>query len=141
LRHSFSRTGRGRQLQVTARKAARDKAETDFAIYYIADLRPADGTRVAHAGCYLAIVLDLFNREVVGWSIKPRMTADIVIDALTMAWIRRLPEPGALHHSDRGSPVREPRFPAQADRIWHALLDESSGKLLGHAPTESFLAA
>ncbi len=34
---------------------------------------------------YLAIVLDLFNREVVGWSIKPRMTADIVADALTMA--------------------------------------------------------
>jgi putative transposase len=52
---------------------------------------------------YLAIVLDLFNREVVGWSIKPRMTADIVTDALTMAWFRRRPEPGALHHSDRGS--------------------------------------
>lgn len=34
---------------------------------------------------YLAVVLDLFNREVVGWSIKPRMTADIVTDALTMA--------------------------------------------------------
>lgn len=51
----------------------------------------------------LAVVLDLFNREVVGWSIKPRMTADIVIDALTMAWFRRRPEPGALHHSDSGS--------------------------------------
>lgn len=38
---------------------------------------------------YLAVVLDLFNREVVGWSLKPRMTADIVIDALTMAWSRR----------------------------------------------------
>jgi putative transposase len=35
---------------------------------------------------YLAVVLDLFNREVVGWSIKPRMTADLVTDALTMAW-------------------------------------------------------
>ena len=34
---------------------------------------------------YLAIVLDLFNREIVGWSIKPRMTADIITDALTMA--------------------------------------------------------
>jgi putative transposase len=52
---------------------------------------------------YLAIVLDLFNREVVGWSIKPRMTADIVIDALTMAWFRRKPAPGLMHHSDRGS--------------------------------------
>ena len=52
---------------------------------------------------YLAVVLDLFNREVVGWSIKPRMTADIVTDALTMAWFRRKPAPGLMHHSDRGS--------------------------------------
>ncbi len=52
---------------------------------------------------YLAIVLDLFNREIVGWSIKPRMTADIVTDALTMAWFRRKPGKGVLFHSDRGS--------------------------------------
>ena len=52
---------------------------------------------------YLAIVLDLFNREVVGWSLKPRMTVDIVTDALTMAWFRRKPAVGLLHHSDRSS--------------------------------------
>lgn len=52
---------------------------------------------------YLAIVLDLFNREVVGWSLKPRMTADLVADALTMAWFRRKPAAGLIHHSDRGS--------------------------------------
>ena len=52
---------------------------------------------------YLAIVLDLFNREVIGWSLKPRMTADIVTDALTMAWFRRKPTPGVMHHSDRAA--------------------------------------
>jgi putative transposase len=52
---------------------------------------------------YLAVVLDLFNREIVGWSLKPRMTADIVCDALTMAWFRRKPANGLIHHSDRGS--------------------------------------
>src|SRR6478752_6012314 len=52
---------------------------------------------------YLAIVLDLFNREVVGWSLKPRMTTDIVTDALTMAWFRRKPGAGVVFHSDRGS--------------------------------------
>ena len=51
----------------------------------------------------MAIVIDLFNREVVGWSLKPRMTADIVTDALTMAWFRRKPTAGLIHHSDRGS--------------------------------------
>jgi transposase InsO family protein len=49
----------------------------------------------------LASVLDLFNREVVGWSLKPRMTADIVTDALTMAWFRRKPAVRLMHHSDR----------------------------------------
>ena len=43
---------------------------------------------------YLAIVLDLFNREIIGWSLKPRMTTDIVTDALTMAWFRRRPRAG-----------------------------------------------
>jgi transposase InsO family protein len=52
---------------------------------------------------YLAVVLDLFNREIVGWSIKPRMTADIVTDALAMAWFRRKPDAGVIFHSDLGS--------------------------------------
>ena len=52
---------------------------------------------------YLAIVLDLFNREVIGWSLKPRMTADVVTDALTMACFRKRPAVGLMHHSDRGS--------------------------------------
>ena len=38
---------------------------------------------------YLAIVLDLFNRKMVSWALKPRMTADFVTDALTMAWFRQ----------------------------------------------------
>jgi len=52
---------------------------------------------------YLAIVLDLFNREVIGWALKQRMTSDIVTDALAMAWFKRKPGPGVMHHSDRGS--------------------------------------
>ena len=55
------------------------------------------------AGCPLAIVLDRFNRKVVGRSLKPRMMAALVTDALTMAWFRRQPAPGLLHPSDRGS--------------------------------------
>jgi putative transposase len=62
---------------------------------------------------YLAFVLDLFNREVVGWSLKPHMTADIVTDALTMAWFRRRPTPGLIHHSDRGSQYASLAFQAK----------------------------
>ena len=52
---------------------------------------------------YLAVVIDLFHREVVGWSMSSRMKADLVCDALTMAIWRRQPKPGLIVHSDRGS--------------------------------------
>jgi len=52
---------------------------------------------------YLAVVLDLFSRQVVGWSMQSRMQADLVLKALVMAVWKRKPEPGLLVHSDQGS--------------------------------------
>jgi transposase InsO family protein len=52
---------------------------------------------------YLAVVLDLRSRFVIGWSMSHRMTEDLVLDALRMALLRRKPARGMLHHSDRGS--------------------------------------
>lgn len=54
---------------------------------------------------YLAVVIDLFSRQVVGWSLREDMTSNIVIDALRMAWFRRHPSKhaGLLFQSDRGS--------------------------------------
>jgi putative transposase len=52
---------------------------------------------------YVATVLDLYSRRIVGWSMKPHMTADLVMDALAMSiWRRGKPEE-LLHHSDQGS--------------------------------------
>jgi len=87
---------------------------------------------------YLAVVLDLFNREIVGWSIKPRMTVDIVTDALTMAWFRRRPVPGLIHHSDRGSQYASVEF--RQELGGHGILASMSrkGNCWDNAPTESF---
>jgi putative transposase len=52
---------------------------------------------------YLAVVVDLFSRRVVGWSMQSHLRTDLVLDALTMAVGQRLPPPGLLAHSDRGS--------------------------------------
>lgn len=52
---------------------------------------------------YLAVILDLYSRQVVGWSLNSRMTKKIIMDALRMAVWRRQPAPGVLFHSDRGS--------------------------------------
>lgn len=52
---------------------------------------------------YLAIILDLFSRRVVGWSLGDRIKKELVVKALEMAIWRRRPAPGLLFHSDRGS--------------------------------------
>ena len=52
---------------------------------------------------YLAVVMDLYDRKIVGWSMSPQISADLVEDALRMALYKRQPDPGLLHHSDRGS--------------------------------------
>ena len=51
---------------------------------------------------YLAVVLDLFSRAVIGWAMGARLTAELAQAALTMALWRRKPAKGLLHHSDRG---------------------------------------
>jgi putative transposase len=52
---------------------------------------------------YLAVVLDLFSRRVVGWAMEPTLERGLVLAALRMALPWRRPGPGLLHHSDRGS--------------------------------------
>jgi putative transposase len=52
---------------------------------------------------YLAVVMDLYARNIVGWSMKPALTRDIVLDALVMAVWRRKPKQRVLVHSDQGS--------------------------------------
>jgi putative transposase len=52
---------------------------------------------------YLAVVMDLHSRQIVGWAMNERMKKQLVIDALAMAYRQRKPPKGLLHHSDRGS--------------------------------------
>jgi putative transposase len=61
---------------------------------------------------FLAVVIDLFSRQVVGWSLREDMESAIVIDALRMAWFRRHPnkDGGLLFHSDRGSQYASQAF-------------------------------
>jgi putative transposase len=57
----------------------------------------------AEGWLYLAIVLDLFSRRIVGWAVSDRLKKDLALTALRRAISVRGPEPGLIHHSDRGS--------------------------------------
>ncbi len=59
---------------------------------------------------YLAVVIDLCSRKVVGWSMSSRMKAQLVCDAMIMAIWQRKPKAGLIHHSDRGSQYASKAF-------------------------------
>jgi len=87
---------------------------------------------------YLAVILDLFTRKVVGWSMREHMRAELTMAALTMAIQRRHPGPGLVHHSDRGSQYAagDYRKILQAATITQSM--SRKGNCWDNAPMESF---
>lgn len=79
---------------------------------------------------YVAAVLDLFSRYVVGWSMQPSMTSRLVADALVMALWRRGKPHGVLHHSDQGSNTSARTAGRARDRLQH----EPPRQLLATSP-------
>jgi putative transposase len=59
---------------------------------------------------YLSFVLDTYSRRVVGWSMTNRLRTELVLDAVNMAIYNRRPQPGLIHHSDRGSQYTSVEF-------------------------------
>jgi transposase InsO family protein len=80
---------------------------------------------------YLAVVLDLFARRVVGWSMQPSLERGLVLTALTHALQRRQPQPGLLHHSDRGSQYASVEYQALVRQAQMRCSMSRKGKLLG----------
>jgi len=86
---------------------------------------------------YLAVVIDLFSRQIVGWSMQPRMKKELVIDALRMAWFRRHPAPGLIFHSDRGSQYCSDEFQAALTAYGMRSSMSRKGDCWDNAPSES----
>lgn len=87
---------------------------------------------------YLAVVMDLFSRRIVGWSMSASLAATIVIDALRMALAHRGPQPGLLHHSDRGSQYACDEFQQLLDAYGLLCSMSRRGDCYDNAPMESF---
>ncbi|HEY8355385.1 MAG TPA: IS3 family transposase [Methylophilaceae bacterium] len=86
---------------------------------------------------YLTVILDLFSRQVVGWSMKPHMRQDLVVEALRMAWFRRRPAPGLIMHSDRGSQYCGKEFTRALKAYGMQASMSRKGDCWDNAPTES----
>lgn len=92
----------------------------------------------AEGWLYVAAVLDLYSRRVVGWSMQSQMTAQLVTDALMMAvWRRRRPE-SVMHHSDRGSQYTSDRFQRLLGELGITCSMSRSGNCWDNSAMESF---
>jgi transposase InsO family protein len=82
----------------------------------------------AEGWLFLAVVIDLFSRKVVGWSMRPDMQRELVVDALDMAWFGRNPgrQTGLIFHSDRGSQYASDEFSQLLNR--HGIVASMSRK-------------
>jgi putative transposase len=87
---------------------------------------------------YVAAVIDLFSRRVVGWSISATMTAQLVTDALLMAIWRRGKPDALLHHSDQGSQYTSEQFRRLMQDNGVTCSMSRSGNVWGNAVMESF---
>ena len=87
---------------------------------------------------YLAVIMDLFSRRIVGWAMSPRMTSALTLRALDMAIRRCRPEPGLIHHSDQGSQYTDSEY--QAVLAAHGIVASMNGvgTWYDNAPMESF---
>jgi transposase InsO family protein len=87
---------------------------------------------------YLAAVMDLHSRRIVGWAMEDNMKVELTLDALAMAYFQRKPSAGLLHHPDRGSQYANPRY---QDRLKQCQIIPSmsrKGNCWDNAPMERF---
>ena len=94
--------------------------------------------RTGEGWLYLAVVLDLFSRRVVGWCMQASLERSLVLDALQSALGQRPPQAGLIHHSDRGSQYASADFQAALEAAEIACSMSRRGNCYDNATVESF---
>jgi transposase InsO family protein len=87
---------------------------------------------------YLAVLVDLWSRRVVGWALRPTIETDVICAALHMAIARRAWRRGMLHHSDRGAQYTSERYQALLRTYGFRCSMSRPGNCYDNAPVESF---
>jgi putative transposase len=90
---------------------------------------------------FLAVVMDLFSRRIVGWAMEKQATRHLVIDALKMATQQRRPDGGVVHHSDRGSQYGSFDFQKELELAGVTCSMSSTGNCFDNAAMESFFSS
>jgi putative transposase len=89
---------------------------------------------------YLAVVLDVFSRRIIGWAMAEHLRTELVLSALDMALWTRRPDPGVIHHSDHGCQYTSIAFGTRCQEAGVVPSLGSRGDCFDNAITESFFA-
>ena len=95
--------------------------------------------RIDNGFVYLAVILDLFSRRVVGWSLSKQIDGDLATAALRMAIGQRKPKPGSIHHSDRGVQYLCNQYVALLQEHRFHISNSAKGNPYDNAFAESFM--
>lgn len=95
--------------------------------------------RIGNGFVYLAIVLDLYSRKVIGWHVSKRIDGELAIAALRMAIERRKPRPGCVHHADRGVQYLCKEYVALLEQHGFWISNSRKGNPYDNAWTERFM--
>jgi putative transposase len=136
---------RGHMRRTTTRRgkrpAAEDLLKRDFVATRVDKIWVADITYIATAEgfLYLAFILDVYSRRVVGWAMEGHLRTEIVVDALRMAVWRRKPAAGLVHHSDQGVQYTSLSFSERLKEVGIIPSMGRTGTALDNAMAESFV--
>ena len=144
--HGLRGVCRRRSWKTTVRderqRPAQDLVERDFSAEAPNQLWVADITYVPtwSGFLFLAVVLDVFSRRIVGWAMARHMRAELVLEALQMALSVRRPAHGVIHHSDQGSQYTSLAFGKRCEQHGVSPSMGSVGDCYDNAMCESFFA-
>lgn len=135
---------RGRRRGTTRRgrrAPAGDLVKRNFAATEVDKVWAADITYVAtqEGFLYLAFILDVHSRRIVGWAMESHLRTELVVDALQMAVWRRKPAPGLVHHSDQGVQYTALSFSERLKEVGITPSMGRTGSALDNAMAESFV--
>ena len=138
---------RGRKKRTTRRDKhavpAPDLVKRNFRAFAPDKLWTADITYVhtQEGFVYLAFILDVYSRKVVGWSMASHLRTGLVVDALETALWRRKPDAGLIHHTDRGAQYTALSFGKRLEEAGIVASMGRTGSALDNAISESFVAS
>ena len=143
LQSAYRRTWKPKGRKARAEAVADNLLDRNFTAAGPNKAWTADITyiRTFEGWLFLAVVMDLFSRRIVGWAMSKRASRHLVIDALRMAIERRRPQNGVVHHSDRGSQYGSFDFQKELELAGVTCSMSSTGNCYDNAAMESFFSS